>query len=463
MTSYDHLVYSRGFLISDSNPVGLPAHWSSESLGRWTFHYDPATPMSVMGGTLLFGHAVDLGAAISDLSTIAAAVDGKPLSDLQEYLDQLSGRYLVVKSDGERLKIQQDATGMRAVYYTEAMYPFVAGSHQGLVAMQVNAPQGYFGGSFLRDNNVQTHPGRKTQNVGVVRQLPNTELDSISRRTERIFPRVSVEPCTAAEATDVIIETANIQLGAIEQPLMSSLSAGLDSRVTLALLKNAIKDTKFFTYVIADKPLNTGNQHDLSGATDLATRFGLDHETLFVSTNMDDAFESMMHKNAPFSHSRSIAKAYLDYLPHDALHIRSNVFEIGRCYYRNIGMIPNKLSAHSMRYITANGKSLDLPTYDAFEEYRIMTNLDAAVDLGYDELDVFYWEYRMGSWMTSVYHESDVAHDTHTLINSRLVLKKLLGVPLEDRLTGAAFRGTIAKSWPELLEVPVNGVLLEVD
>jgi hypothetical protein len=462
MTSYDHLAYARGFLLTDREPVNVPGHWTQTRIGNWDFHYDPATPIAINGDTLMFGHAVDLAAATSDLNTITAKIEGSSGEILQQYLDQLAGRYLVLRWDGNQILIQQDATGLRAVYYTEAMYRFVAGSHQFLVSSQVDAPKGYFGGGFLRENHMQTHPGRKTQNVGIVRQLPNTELSNLTRRTERIFPRVALEHCTVDEAAHAIIEASNIQLDAIKTPLMSSLSAGLDSRVTLALLRNGLDRTKFFTYQVMNRPRNAGNRHDADGAIDLASRFGLDHEMLFVASPKDTDFDAMMNKNTTFSHARSVAKAYYDHLPNEALHVRSNLFEIGRCYYRNMGIHPKKVSAHSMRYILANGKSFDLPTFDAFEEYVHMTDFNAAMALGYDGLDLFYWEHRMGSWMTPILHESDIAHDTHVLINARSVLVKLLGVPLKDRMTGAAFRRVIALAWPELAEIPVNGKIISV-
>lgn len=459
---YDHLVYARGFLITDKEPRAIPTHWEQARIGRWSFVYDPATPIAALPGSILFGHATDLSSGTSNIETLNARLAQVEGEGRQDLLDSLSGRFILLQLDGDELRIQQDASGLRAVYYTEAMYRFVAGSHQQLVAEHVNAPKGYFAGDFLRKNNTQAYPGRKTQSVGIIRQLPNTELHSMSRRTERIFPRVPIEACTVDEAADAVIDAANIQLAASNTPLICSLSAGFDSRVTVALLRSALDRTRFFTYEVIDRPRNDGNRHDRDGAMAIANRFGLDHDLLFVSTPKDPAFQTMMHKNSPFAHARSVAKAYHDYLPHGALHIRSNLFEIGRGYYRNMGIHPKAVSAHTMRYIIANGKSFDEPTLDAFEEYVHMTDFDAAMELGYDGLDMFYWEHRMGSWMTPILHESDIAHDTHVLINSRVVLKKLLGVPLEDRMTGAAFRRVIAKAWPELAEIPVNGQMLEL-
>lgn len=460
MSSYDHMLYARGFLISDHEPVNLPAHWFRASIGAWQFHYDPATPLIVNNDTLVFGHAVDLGAATSDLGAVAAAlVSGAG----QAYIDQLAGRFLIVRAVGDNLLIQQDATGLRAVYHTEAMYRFVAGSHQRLVATQVDAPRGYFDGAFLRNNNMQAHPGRKTQSVGVVRQLPNTELNSASRRTDRIFPRIAIEQCSVDDAARSLIAAANVQLGAIKTPLISSLSAGLDSRVTMALLRKALHRTKFFTYEIADQPHNDGNRHDRDGATELAAQFELDHQTLEVTALNDQAFEYVMNKNTSRTHGQHVAKAYWEKLPHEALHIRSNLFEIARCYYRNMGIDPKNVAAHAMRYIIANGRSFDLPTLDAFEEYVQMTDFKAALELGYDGLDLFYWEHRMGSWMTPILHESDIAHDTHVLINARSILTKLLGVPLPDRMSGAVFRRVIALSWPEISAVPINGQMVNLE
>ena len=53
------LLYARGFLLT-RHEASVPEHWVAEALGEWTFHHDPVGSVAVRGGTLVFGHGIDL-------------------------------------------------------------------------------------------------------------------------------------------------------------------------------------------------------------------------------------------------------------------------------------------------------------------------------------------------------------------------------------------------------------------
>lgn len=460
------ILYARGFLLTKEMPTAVPAHWDHVGIGNYNFYYDPISPIARREGIIFFGHAVDLVDGNSDISSIAKNIKSASSEIRQDIFDRLAGRYVVVIQEGNHLTLQQDALALRGVYHTDTQYRFIAGSHLHLVAQQVGAPPNVFSGAYLKEQSSQAYPGRETQNLGIVRMLPNTEVDSISRRATRIFPRVPLVRTTADEAANFVIEAVDTQLSALpkEIPILASLSAGFDSRVSMALLKNVLDRVQFFTYELGYLPRNNGNRHDRSTALQLAEMFELNHTMLDISAPSEDAqFNSKMMRNTMFSHSRSVAKAYLDHLPHDGVHIRSNAFEIARCYYQQMGVELNNVPATTMRYLVTNGKSTDQATLDAFETYRTMTGFEQSLDLGYDGFDLFYWEHRMGSWMAPILHESDIAHETHILINSRNILAKLLGVPFEDRFTGKAFRKIISERWPQIGKVPINGEIMELN
>ncbi len=95
----------------------------------------------------------------------------------------------------------------------------------------------------------------------------------------------------------------------------------------------------------------------------------------------------------------------------------------------------------------------------AFDDWANITSFGAFPE-GYDAHDLFYWEIRMGSWMSSVLLESDIAHDTYTSINSRRILDLFLGVAREERISGMIARHLISSSWPELFNYPINGKMV---
>ena len=77
----------------------------------------------------------------------------------------------------------------------------------------------------------------------------------------------------------------------------------------------------------------------------------------------------------------------------------------------------------------------------------------------YDMFELFYWEHTMGTWQSLQIMDLDVAQDTFILFNNRHILKKMLSVPLEDRLWNRIHLEIIRSRCPELLDFPFLGDL----
>lgn len=468
---YSELTYARGYLLSKS-PQALPREgWQQVTLADWVLSHDPALPVAMelkgADGVVLIGNAIEPGLSDApDNQAIAQQILEAALTSretFQQKLDHLVGRFIVITKIGEAFTVQQDATSLRAVYYTDHQYDPVIGSHVHLVAETVGARRNYYGNpQYLKENYTKVYPGVATAYLGVNRLTPNTELNIQHRGVKRVWPAKPLEPSSVHDAAMTVIRTVDAQLDAFRKrgtPLMCSLSAGMDSRVSLALLRPYVDSVLFFTYDIGYKVAVKANRWDRDGALELVRKYGLKHQLLHIPEQVTDkAYLNVMRRNSAQTHQRSLAKAYLENLPGDHLHIRSNVYEVGRNYYRQAGFTMDHLDGEGMLNVVSNNKSQDLPSIDSFEHYRNLTRFDGAVERGCDPLDLFYWENRMGVWMAPILHESDIAHDTHILLNSRHVLEKLLGVESSEREANAVFMEIIRIRWPELFEVPINGV-----
>lgn len=458
------LLYARGFLLTRADEVSIPAHWAQVQLGTWNFHYDPVTQVAVSGCTLFFGHAVDLSSGDSQAPAIATAIDETDGIARQDIIDRLVGRFLIVRADGDEVLLQQDAVGLRAVYWADQSREFIAGSHQRLVAEQIAAPRNEFAGDYLSRNKFQVFPGRSTSHAGVVRLLPNTELSSSAKRLNRVYPRVPSAESSVDEVAELMIDTVNAQIDALQKvsDVVVSLSAGLDSRATLALLRPVVDHTTFFTYDLTYREKNYANEHDRDTALALVREFGLTHRMLEISQPLTAGpLASVLVRNTEFSHSRAVAGAYLEQLPPNALHIRSNIYEIGGLSaFRQLGAKEGPMTASKMRYLISNGRSTDQAAIDAFEVYRSTSYFDQAMGLVADGLGLFHWEHRVGAWMPPILHESDIAVDTHILLNARTLLDRMNSLPVADKKSSAVFRRVIFRCWPEIATIPVNGKLI---
>ncbi len=462
------LLYARGFLITRTSvPVPVP-HWRQLRLGTWSLSYDPRNVLvTAAAGEIwvaVLGRALDLTDLGADpeataRSLLAARLAGRPR--LQDAVDDLVGRFVVIDGDGAETYLQTDAAGMRSTFVAESPLPLVVAGHAALAAEVTGAERGPFGsGGWLADHRAYCLPGRATPYAGVVHLTPNTELHLEKRTVRRVFPRGEPVPVTVDDAVGELRELLQHQLTELAHrgPLMTSLTAGLDSRTTLALTRPVHESVRYFTYSLryGEHLDNTGHALDLTTARDLAAGLGLDHQVVTVGQAIGDGdLKRVLERNSTRAHNRSLAAAYVTELPADRLHVRSNLFEIGRAFYRAQKPDRPDLTPEVMAAILCRRQPDDPAVVAEFAAFRDVTGLTEFA--GYDPYDLFYWEHRSGVWLSAVYLESDIAHDTFTILNSRRIYRTLLGVPAAARVRGDVYHGLIRAAWPEVLEWPLNG------
>lgn len=459
------LDYARGFAISDESVIA-PDHWPTLRLDRrWQLRWDPRNPVARSVGrdeqVILVGRSIHLGAPADDAAAIAerlrSSLAGRGGS-FQDEVDELCGRFVVIRIEHGELRLQNDAAGMRTVAFsTEG--PHVAASHTRLVAENIGIRASELAyPSYFRDNGMFQFPARHTEYAGVRSLTPNTELILAERRVERIFPRRPVEPTTLDEAAQTIIEASDAQARALQQHdrLLLSISAGVDSRSSLALLRGIAPKLETYTYDLTYAVKNAGNRYDRDAAEAIGILAGVRHTTLAVEDREPNRrLSAALHRNSRAVHSRKLAAAYVERLPVDAVHVRSHVHGIVKGYYQNFNYGYSEMDGATLARIASAGKAKDERIARAFEEYRTDTSFDERFD--YSPLDLLYWEYRSALIQAPALLESDLVVDTHALLSSRRVLARLLGLPLADRRGARVFLRIIEMRWPELLDIPLNG------
>lgn len=454
--------YARGFLLSPADfPRKVPEWWVSTRFGDLWIDTDPRVSLAIGNKVVFIGHAIHVSSAESDPQAIANRLDAALAvsSDLlQEVVNDLAGRFIVVYEHHGILRLQQDAIGMRSVFFSPVFSGTIAGSHSGLVANQVSTTPSMFPlPEYLRSNNIAVIPGRATEYLHVTALTPNTELSLRTGGVRRIYFGMSSQPLSAEEAAEVVIRNAQVQAEQLltNSPLYVSLSAGLDSRVTTALLRRVIPSAEFFTYDLKFLPSNPASKHDRDTAVKLAHTFVLHHRLIEVENrHLPKKLKESLTKNSNKAHSWPLAGAYLRELP-DGMHIRSNAHEIARAYYLGDRNNSEELTGADMLSTISNGKSKDPAAVKAFDDFIEATSFSQVSNI--HPLDLFYWEHRMGAWMVPILLESDIAHDTHILVNHRPTLEALLSVSVTDQKEGKVFDEIIRMEWPELYEIPVNG------
>jgi hypothetical protein len=461
--------FPRSFLFSAHElplPAGLhPASVPFGCLGISDGYGHCAVQMQSRGrphALVMIGHCFDARDPAATMPDIAerllaiAARDGAKA--MLAATDELTGRYTAIcRIDGETL-VFHDACATRSTYFSETL-PIVA-SHSTLIGEITGARS---------QRELFLHfryglPGNLAPIEGV-RILPaNFALDLSSRKPFRYWPRTPrVEAKTehAVEAAHEIVARSVEAIATRWRPVVS-VTAGIDSRVSLAAFRNT-PDVLCFTY-------NRGKPDaiDVAVASELCRRLGKPHRSLrIVGRRLGQRVYDAIALMDDYRHFKAAGPIYaVNFRNPRNIHVRSNLAEIGRAFWRrNIGganfgaarmarIIEQRRGApgheEAMRLCrSAMTDYLKLLAYD-------LSDADDPRLLGYDAWDLYYWEHRMTTWHAQVLLGSDFAFDTTILFNSRRLLEHLLSVPLDHRAKGAVFHALIRRLWPEAAEVPIN-------
>ncbi len=497
----DPRLYTRGFLLTPDMASPLPG-WESVSLPRegkaLYFHHAPNAPAAfcqmqdlylLLCGTAMDTRTGEMGLSVLARSLLASAAgegaDGPEGSRRPEafagscpaasYLsvfpgagafldavDHLSGRHLILlgRADLPSLFLFQDATGMRAVYYSEERE--CCASHADLLASHLNCPEHPFFPEYERlfkngENNSICFPGHQSRYRGILQLTPNHVLCLPNMAMTRFWPRAPLAPQTADEALEKALDIFNVQaraLAACPKKLCLSATAGNDSRITLAVFRPFKDRITLYTYRDPQNALyGADTDMDAGYVRAFATEFSVPFKELVLEEAPAPDILALCQANAYQRHiPRAVTKECEAFPGDEYLHIRSNLLEIvrGRKTYRE-DHLPDSAPETFMRYrfrrAAGPWREEDvLPLYRRFWEDSDFEHL-----CGLKFTDILYWEERCGLWHGgSVLPESDLAFDTWCLYNCRDFLASQLAVPAEFQRTNYIVNAIVARAWPEI-------------
>lgn len=425
------------------------------------------------------GLAIDLNEHGSlDHGTIAARLLAELKNGDAGFLDRvdlIAGRYLVIsrRRRGVAPDVINDACGMFKVNYAPAHG--LVSSNIFLIDALVHAGARRYRAEFTDRRALWKYGslGNLTPIEGVRILTANQRLRLGDFRLERFYPRRPVPRIDdVRHAADRIVDLCQRQQSLLlpKFSLLNSLTAGIDSRFSLAIACEATDPQFFFTYVFIKNA-----QVDALVADRIAERLSLKHRVL-VGASFEGLAESLrspvIRISTPpgrssdlrqwdwYQHNNQAVNAYrLDLLPAidppaRPLHIRSNLGEIGRAYWNEK---TGAAACHDPREILRHSRTDWMQgAADIFEDFFAETHMDSASVHGLNLLDVLLWEHESATWVSEVLQGSDFAFNTHSYINCRKVIETFLGVSLEHRIDGSVFRHVIDSRLPMLRDLPVN-------
>ncbi|MDQ0339005.1 hypothetical protein J2S00_001791 [Caldalkalibacillus uzonensis] len=469
-----HFLYRNGFLITNrplSNKIPDILHWKELNVAGYSIYTDETVDVYHRRyndvDIVLIGIVLNPFSKISNPKKILINLCQKfaySNDRFFDYLDMLSGRFVIFIRSKAQSYIIHDAAGNRSVFYdiSDTNHVFVS-SHAQLIAdlkhYKIDADIRKFMESVDFKNHLDSHlPGVLTPYQNIDLLTPNTLLDLNKYKVKRFFPR---EPLLGQKVTDQLAEelgalfTNQMDLLRKKYKLSLSLTAGVDSRLSLAAAKKHKNSIHYFTYTT---DIKKSLEKDAQAAQKLCHLLNLHHQAIECNQQPDKEFFNLYVKNSAYLASWKrvlIGKGLYSVYPKGLLHVKSNVSEIGRAFYRRKYDLPNKISAdiYASLYPIKGDRTF---ICNAFKQYIQQTELNSQKIFNYDPYDIVYWEYRIGNWQSLVLLETDIIHNTYILYNNRSILKKLLSVPLADRINDTLYIQMIKHMWPDVLQIPIN-------
>lgn len=462
-------LYPYGFILTNNKNVNVPEYYdeiklTTELLYSFDSSIKPALYQSNDDFLLIHGHFTHVGRdeiiENKDLPKFLLTLYKEEEHKFLDVLDFIGGRYVIIVGSKSEVRIYPDATACRSVYYSTDSNNIA--SHVNLLSDNCSSIKNT---SFI-DNPKLTHSLNFTPYENIKSLLPNIYLEFSSMKTKRFFPRrKNIYSNLNAEERFALVERLwKKQLEYYSknfENIVFSLTAGQDSRVSLALAKEYKENMSFFTYTVIPENSSAKDYFSESLSMDeivvkqILEDIPLKHQFFRFKRNEDVLTldeKRIVSRNTILSHGRYLIKYYKDAFPFDnVMHVRATSLEIGRAVYMPVNK-PNNLDSVSDIFLkqVSRGKN-GLSNKELLNIFEDGIKSFYYTDLyGYHLLDMYYWENRLGRWFPEVLNETDSAFDTFLPYNMRAIIDISLSFDIDQRRSNFMFTEIINRNYPLL-------------
>lgn len=407
---------------------------------------------------ILLGYILDPNAPEADNDDILKDLIDKfnKVEDIFNHINDYGGRWVLLVNDGQETILLHDAAGLRQIYYAAADTVWCA-SETGLLANILNLhidseAEALTKSEDYRISGVYWWPGDTSMYKEVRALLPNHYLNIQSGTPHRYWPNEKIKSLSLQEgvAKSAQILRALIKSAHLRYELALSCTAGWDSRLMLAVCKEAIEDLYCFTLTYPNYNKNTP---DLVIPALLLKKLGMKLNVIRYAENIPPEFEKIFRESIvsidpeDFADIQSMSEKY----PQSRLCISGDVAEITKCYYRTEDQTYHDIDAHTLTDITKMGKHpFALKAYEKW--------LSTANAYNVNLLDLLCWEQMAGRWQARIRGKYDLVHESFAPYNCRTLLETMLAVEEKFRQPPLYefHKELIASLWSEVLSEPIN-------
>ncbi len=426
--------------------------WSS----KYTIHSSPSLEVtSATDSTIsaiLLGYAVDPKTPTESNQDVLDRLTKNCSSkeELFEFVQQLSGRYvLVYKNETEQI-VLPDACALRPVFYGTIDSTPVVTSNLRLALDWLDVAHSMSPEVREFCSKTETMIGTATRDERFSRVLANHYLDHKKLESKRIPYGL---PLLGGDSP--IQQASTLLRGTLEAlnnryDLTIWVSGGLDSRMLIAASRPIRDDVR---YVVFDRP--EVPDYDTTIPKRLASDLGLSVdviETNNISTDFREALNEVFLMPRTNSTLRNVQYHFNQGTQEDSVIATGVGAEIFESFYGH--PFENQSTRLLLRL-----SSLPNTTYSRNQiKGWLRDSQPFAKNAGIDLLDLYYWEQKMSTWGARAAQEIDLAAEFCPPFSNRALTFSMLSIPKSKRSPPQyeACRLLIEELWPECLSEPIN-------
>ncbi len=479
-------LYRRGYLITNRNDIKTDLYpfyenWTMKPItDRFNLYVHNEQHAYVQSDddvtAVLIGHAYNPFSLETDENSILLDCIKSYRSSESDFFDkvsELTGIHLIAVFCEDSAVFVQDCSGMQMCCYGKCDDNIYITSNCTIIADIDNPGKNKFAEDLLKSKSYKHGskylPGDITIYDSISRLGPNLSLryQNNEFRIERFYPVKphkeldETEANTIAEIAELVKNSVGLCTKKWTRPAIS-LSGGVDSRTTLS---SAVDNyDKFYYYSFESKPQES---KDAEAAHNICAELGLEHTIYKISDDNSECEDFELFKQIVTRNCSEISTPkdneirkyfFLSTLNDFEVELKSWASEIGRAFWeRRYGInLPEKLTSRHFSIFQTRffGEPSLLKQSDkAYKEF--MKKSDFVYPMyNYENTDMFYWEYRFGSWGTIVTTGQNIFNFEVTMpMNNRKIMDMFLWYPHDFRKADGVNKGIIDVNNPLLLEV----------
>lgn len=481
-----NLLFRRGYILTNRTDVDLEAYpfygnWSkhcvTESFILYLHkeqHFYVQSSQNITA--LLIGHAYNPFTMQADENVILQDCIAAYLKSETVFFDkvsELTGIHLIALFTEGRALFVQDCSGMEMCCYGKQGKNLYLTSCIAAVGDIDNLARDKFADKLLASRSYRFGskylPGDLTGFKDFYRLGPNVYLEYKNNTFDicRFYP-AAAHKTVDENNTEVVSEIARLLKNSVslcaekwKKPAIS-LSGGTDSRTTLSAANGSYD--KFYYYSFESK---MQEKNDAEAAHNICSDLGLEHTIYPITENNADCENYELFREIVRYNSAGVSDPpeheirkyiFLSTLDDFEVELKSWASEIGRAFWgRRYGItLPEKLtprhfSIFQTRFI---GAPLLLKQSDvAYRTYMEKSDFESSM-YNYEQTDMFYWEYRFGSWGTIVTTGQNIFNFEVTMpMNNRKIMDMFLWYPHATRVVDGVHQNVIKANNPNMKNI----------